>query len=312
MKKIAMIFAGQGSQAIGMGRDFYENSDIAKEMFEEAGKRIGVHFEELLFNENELLNQTAYTQPAILLIQMIAYRLFKESCKDLKAEFFLGHSLGEFSALCASGAINYIDAVELVHRRGQLMQDACSDIEAGMMVILGLDDESVERICAEARDSGKKIWAANYNQEGQIVVAGMRADLASLEQIFKDAGAKRAMLLNMSVASHCELLASAKLPLKSLMESMIEDKFEAPIISNVTTQAYNTKSEAVELLTQQLVMPVKYKQSIESLQDKVDLFIEFGNGSTLKGLNKKIAKDLETLNISDMKSLGDVVSQICN
>lgn len=312
MKKIAMIFAGQGSQAIGMGMDFYENSDIAKEMFEEAGKRIGVHFEELLFNENELLNQTAYTQPAILLIQMIAYRLFKESCKDLKAEFFLGHSLGEFSALCASGAINYIDAVELVHRRGQLMQDACSDIEAGMMVILGLDDESVERICAEARDGGKKLWAANYNQEGQIVVAGMRADLASLEQTFKDAGAKRAMLLNMSVASHCELLAPAKLPLKSLMESMIEDKFEAPIISNVTTQAYNTKSEAVELLTQQLVMPVKYKQSIESLQDKVDLFIEFGNGSTLKGLNKKIAKELETLNISDMKSLGDVVSQVCN
>lgn len=312
MKKIAMIFAGQGSQAMGMGRDFYENSDVAKEMFEEAGKRIGVHFEELLFNENELLNQTAYTQPAILLVQMIAYRLFKESCPNINAEFFLGHSLGEFSALCASGAIDYVDAVELVHRRGQLMQDACSDIEAGMMVILGLDDESVEKICADARDKGKKIWAANYNQEGQIVVAGMRADLASLEQTFKDTGAKRAMLLNMSVASHCELLASAKLPLKSLMESMIEDKFEAPVISNVTTQAYNTKSEAVELLTQQLVMPVKYKQSIESLQDKIDLFIEFGNGSTLKGLNKKIAKDLETLNISDMKSLSDVVSQICN
>lgn len=312
MKKIAMIFAGQGSQAMGMGRDFYENSDVAKEMFEEAGKRIGVHFEELLFNENELLNQTAYTQPAILLVQMIAYRLFKESCPNINAEFFLGHSLGEFSALCASGAIDYVDAVELVHRRGQLMQDACSDIEAGMMVILGLDDESVEKICADARDKGKKIWAANYNQEGQIVVAGMRADLASLEQTFKDTGAKRAMLLNMSVASHCELLASAKLPLKSLMESMIEDKFEAPVISNVTTQAYNTKSEAVELLTQQLVMPVKYKQSIESLQDKIDLFIEFGNGSTLKGLNKKITKDLETLNISDMKSLSDVVSQICN
>lgn len=311
MKKIAMIFAGQGSQAIGMGKDFYDNSDIAKEMFEEAGKRIGIHFEELLFKENDLINQTAYTQPAILLIQMIAYRLFKESCPDIKAEFFLGHSLGEFSALCASGAIDYVDAVELVHRRGQLMQDACSDIDAGMMVILGLADESVEKICAEAQKGGKKVWPANYNQEGQLVVAGMKTDLISMEQIFKDAGAKRAMLLNMSVASHCEILSSAQIPLKSLIESMVEEKFEAPVISNVTTRGYRTKQESIELLTDQLVKPVKYKQSIEALQDKVDLFIEFGNGSTLKGLNKKIVKDIETLNISDMKSLSEVVSQIC-
>lgn len=280
-------------------------------MFEEAGKRIGIHFEELLFKENDMINQTAYTQPAILLIQMIAYRLFKEECPQIKAELFLGHSLGEFSALCASGAIDYIDAVELVHRRGQLMQDACSDIDAGMMVILGLDDTSVENICSQAQSSGKKVWPANYNQDGQLVVAGMKADLASLEQTFKDAGAKRAMLLNMSVASHCELLAPAQVPLNSLIESMTTDDFEAPVISNVTASAYNTKDEAVELLTEQLVKPVKYKQSIEALQDKIDLFIEFGNGSTLKGLNKKIAKDIETLNVSDMKSLSEVVSQIC-
>lgn len=312
MKKIAMIFAGQGSQTIGMGKDFYDNSEIAKEMFEQAGKRIGVHFEELLFKENDLINQTAYTQPAILLIQMIAYRLFKEACPSIKAEFFLGHSLGEFSALCASGAINYVDAVELVHRRGQLMQDACTDIEAGMMVILGLDDAAVEKVCLAAQAEGKKVWPANYNQDGQLVVAGMRADLASLEQTFKDAGAKRAMLLNMSVASHCDILTPAQIPLKSLMESMVEDRFEAPVVSNVTTEAYSTKKEAIELLTEQLVKPVKYKQSIEAVQDRVELFIEFGNGSTLKGLNKKIAKELETLNVSDMKSLSEVVSQICN
>ncbi|MDQ1263443.1 MAG: [acyl-carrier-protein] S-malonyltransferase [Campylobacterota bacterium] len=312
MKKIAMIFAGQGSQTIGMGKDFYDNSEIAKEMFEQAGKRIGVHFEELLFKENDLINQTAYTQPAILLIQMIAYRLFKEACPSIKAEFFLGHSLGEFSALCASGAINYVDAVELVHRRGQLMQDACTDIEAGMMVILGLDDAAVEKVCLAAQAEGKKVWPANYNQDGQLVVAGMRADLASLEQTFKDAGAKRAMLLNMSVASHCDILTPAQIPLKSLMESMVEDRFEAPVVSNVTTEAYSTKKEAIELLTEQLVKPVKYKQSIEAVQERVELFIEFGNGATLKGLNKKIAKELETLNVSDMKSLSEVVSQICN
>ncbi|OHE19340.1 MAG: [acyl-carrier-protein] S-malonyltransferase [Sulfurimonas sp. RIFOXYD12_FULL_36_11] len=311
MKKIAMIFAGQGSQATGMGRDFYDNSDVAKEMFEEAGKRVGLKFDELIFGEHELLSQTAYTQPSILLVQMIAYRLFKDKCPDIKAELFLGHSLGEFSALCASGAIDYVDAVELVHRRGQLMQDACADIEAGMMVIMGLDDEAVEKICVDAQNDGKKVWPANYNQDGQLVVAGMRADLASLEQTFKDAGAKRALLLNMSVASHCELLSPAQIPLKSLMESMISESFEAPVISNVTTAPYATKKEAVDLLTEQLVKPVKYKQSILAIADNVDIAIEFGNGATLKGLNKRIAPNLETYTISDMKSLLEVVEQIC-
>ncbi len=311
MKKIAMIFAGQGSQATGMGRDFYDNSDVAKEMFEEAGKRVGLKFDELIFGEHELLSQTAYTQPSILLVQMVAYSLFKDKCPDIKAELFLGHSLGEFSALCANGAIDYVDAVELVHRRGQLMQDACADIEAGMMVIMGLDDEAVEKICVDAQNDGKKVWPANYNQDGQLVVAGMRADLASLEQTFKDAGAKRALLLNMSVASHCELLSPAQIPLKSLMESMISESFEAPVISNVTTAPYATKKEAVDLLTEQLVKPVKYKQSILAIADNVDIAIEFGNGATLKGLNKRIAPNLETYTISDMKSLLEVVEQIC-
>ena len=312
MKKIAMIFAGQGSQAVGMGKDFYDNSDIAKEMFEKAGSRIGVNFKNLIFEENELLGQTAYTQPAILLVQMIAYRLFKDACPDIKAHFFLGHSLGEFSALCASGAIDYVDAVELVHRRGQLMQDACSDIEAGMMALVGIDDESVEKICADAQEEGKKVWPANYNQDGQLVVAGMKQDLESLEQTFKDAGAKRAILLNMSVASHCELLTSAQLPLESLMDGMIEESFEAPIISNVTTAPYATKDEAVLLLKDQLVKPVKYKQSIIAIANDVDMAIEFGNGVTLKGLNRRIAKDMNTLNISDMESLSKVVEEVCN
>ncbi|MEA2091538.1 MAG: ACP S-malonyltransferase, partial [Campylobacterota bacterium] len=246
MKKIAMIFAGQGSQAVGMGKDFYENSDIAKEMFDRAGERIGVDFKELVFEENEKLSQTAFTQPAILLVQMIAYRLFKDAlnqggqaCPDVNATLYLGHSLGEFSALCASGAIDYVDAVELVHNRGKFMQSACDEIEAGMMVLVGLDDASVEAVCSEAQSEGKKVWPANYNQDGQLVVAGMKSDLQSLEQTFKDAGAKRALLLDMSVASHCDILAPAQEPLAELMSGMIKDNFSAPVISNVTTKAYN-------------------------------------------------------------------------
>lgn len=312
MSKIAMIFAGQGSQAVGMGQDFYNNSEIAREMFHNASERIGIDFKELIFEENEKLSQTAYTQPAILLVQMIAYKLFSDVCPNLKAELFLGHSLGEFSALCASGAINYIDAVELVHKRGAYMQEACDTIEAGMMVLVGLDDESVEKVCKDAQNTGKKVWPANYNQDGQLVVAGMKSDLISLEQTFKDAGAKRALLLDMSVASHCELLAPAQEPLEELMQKMIRETFSAPIISNVTTSPYSTKADAVTLLKEQLVKPVKYKQSIQAIANSVDLAIEFGNGATLKGLNRRIAKDLKTLNVSDMASLVAVKEEICS
>ncbi|HIP54778.1 MAG TPA: [acyl-carrier-protein] S-malonyltransferase [Sulfurimonas autotrophica] len=312
MKKIAMIFAGQGSQAVGMGKEFYDNSELAREMFAKAGERIGVDFQEIIFEENEKLGQTAFTQPAILLVQMIAYRLFKEACPDVKAELFLGHSLGEFSALCAAGAIDYVDAIALVHKRGAFMQEACDTVEAGMMAIVGLDDSSVEKICTQAQNEGKKVWPANYNQDGQLVVAGMKSDLVSLEQTFKDAGAKRALLLNMSVASHCDILAPAQEPLQELLQKYITDTFEAPVISNVTTKPYSTQADAVELLKEQLVKPVKYKQSIQAIAPDVDMAIEFGNGVVLKGLNRRIAKDLKTLNISDMASLQKVKEEVCS
>ena len=301
MSKIAMIFPGQGSQAIGMGKDFYENSDLAKEMFDAASKRIDVDFKALLFEENEQINQTAYTQPAILLVSIIAYKLFQEKA-NITADLFLGHSLGEFSALCASGAIDYLDAIELVHRRGELMQGACSDIDAGMMAIVGLDDAKVEEICTNARNrENKQVWPANYNQDGQLVIAGIKADLSSLEATFKEAGAKRALLLNMSVSSHCPLLSSAMAPLKEAMQNMLNESFSAPIISNVTAKAYQSKQQALELLSEQLIRPVLYKQSIVDID--ADIAIEFGQGVVLKGLNRRINKALTTHNVSDMKTL---------
>lgn len=304
-KKIAMIFPGQGSQTINMGKSFYENSPIAREMFEKAGERIGVDFTKLLFEENDMLDKTEYTQPAILLISMIAYRLFQDE-RPTQAAMFLGHSLGEFSALCASGAIDYVDAVELVHKRGLLMAQACENINAGMMAILGLDDAIVEELCAKANSEGKQVWPANYNQAGQLVVAGIKEDLQSMESVFKEAGAKRALLLNMSIASHCPLLESAMERLGEAMETMVNDTFVAPIISNATTQPYATKAEAIERLKVQLIQPVKYKQSIETIAGDIELMIEFGNGAVLKGLNKRNAPDVETLGISDMDSLAKV------
>ena len=307
MKKVAFIFPGQGSQTVGMGKDFFENSDIAKEMISKASARLGIDFEKLLFEENENLGKTEFTQPAILLVSSIALAIFKEKC-DITPEFVLGHSLGEFTALVASGAIDYLDAIELVHKRGLFMTAACSGGGAGMMTLVGIDDETVERVCLEQRELGKKVWPANYNMDGQLVLAGIKADLESLVDTFKQAGAKRAIVLDMSVASHCELLLSAVENLKPYLEEFLNDEFLA-VVSNVSTREYKTKDEAIELLSAQLVNPVKYKQSITAHENKVDLFIEFGNGAVLKGLNKKITK-VPTINVSDMNTLEAVIGEL--
>ena len=307
MKKVAFIFPGQGSQTIGMGKDFFENSDIAKEMISKASARLGIDFEKLLFEENENIGKTEFTQPAILLVSSIANAVFKDKC-NIAPEFVLGHSLGEFSALVAAGAIDYLDAVELVHKRGLFMTEACAGGGAGMMALVGIDDATVEKVCTEQRELGKRVWPANYNMDGQLVLAGIKADLESLVDVFKAAGAKRAIVLDMSVASHCELLQSAVENLKPFLEEFLKDEF-MPVISNVSTNAYTTKAEAIELLASQLTSPVKYKQSVSSHSDKVDMFIEFGNGIVLKGLNKKIT-DKPTLNVSDMATLESVLGEL--
>lgn len=309
MSNIAFIFPGQGSQTIGMGKSFVENFSIAKEMMDKASERTGIDFEKLLFEENEDINKTEFTQPAILLVSMMAHAAFCEK-SDIKPKLLLGHSLGEFSAVSAAGALDAVDAVELVRARGKLMQSACDEIEASMMVVLGLKDEVVEEVCAQAQKDGKKVWPANYNQDGQLVVAGMKSDLASMESVFKEAGARRAMLLNMSVASHCPILEPAQEPLKEKMNEVLKDSFIAPIVSNVSAAAYSSKDEALDLLTQQLVKPVKYKQSIEAIAGDIDIAIEFGNGKVLAGMNKRINKEMKTYNIFDAESLEKVLEEL--
>ena len=307
MKKIASIFPGQGSQSIGMGKDFYENSTLAKEMVEAASDRVGFDFKALMFEENANLEKTEFTQPAILLVSAIAHKLF-ENDMSVKPIFSLGHSLGEFSALVSVGALDYLDGVALVHQRGQLMQEACKGVDVGMLALIGLDDESVEGLCEKAREEGKQVWAANYNSDGQIVAAGAKPDLSAMMDTFKEAGAKRAILLNMSIASHCPLLESAAAPLKESLQKYLKDEFIAPVVSNVTALKYNTKEEAIDLLGKQLTMPVKYKQSIKAYEDEIDLYIEFGGG-VLKGLNRRGVKS-PTISITDMQSLESAFTEL--
>ncbi|MEF3191585.1 MAG: ACP S-malonyltransferase [Campylobacterales bacterium] len=296
MKRVGYLFPGQGSQGVGMGKAFVEAFPLAREMLEAASSRMGFDMGKLMFEADVRLEQTAYTQPAILLVSMMALKLFEKEAK-ITPLFAMGHSLGEVSAVAAVGGLDAIDAVALVHERGRLMQQACEGAEAGMMVLLGLDDAKAEEICAEGRDNGLSLWPANYNADGQIVLAGLKEDLALMEPKFKEAGAKRAMLLAMSVASHCPLLASAVEPFKALLEAKLKETFRAPVISNVTTEPYRTKAEAVELLSGQLVKPVRYKQSIERVAGDVDVLIEFGHGKVLAGLNKKIATP--TISVND-------------
>ncbi|SFZ97982.1 Malonyl CoA-acyl carrier protein transacylase [hydrothermal vent metagenome] len=306
--KCAFLFPGQGSQAIGMGEDFFNNSDIAKNIFTEATKRTGIDFEELLFKENDNLEKTEFTQPAILLVSAIAHKLF-EDAMPIRPVYALGHSLGEFSALVSVGAIDVIDAVELVNLRGKLMAEACAGQDVGMMVSLGLDDEVVEDICKTQRENGLKVWPVNYNAAGQIVIAGIKPDLVKLEPVLKEAKAKRAMLLNMSVASHCPLLESAIAPLEKKLNEVLKDEFISPVISNVTAKEYSSKEEALELLPKQLVSPVLYKQSIASFDDSVDCYVEFGHGGVLKGLNRRATKKPHFV-VSDMASLATAIEEI--
>ena len=306
--KCAFLFPGQGSQATGMGQDFFNNSDVAKQMVADASARTGIDFENLLFEENDKLAQTEFTQPAILLVGAIAHKLFSDAT-DIQPVVTMGHSLGEFTALVAANAIDAIDAVELVNLRGKLMAEACSKQEVGMLVSLGLSDEAVEEVCDAQRAEGKKVWPVNYNSDGQIVIAGIKKDLEALVPVLKEAKAKRAMLLNMSVASHCPLLESASAPLEAKLKEMLKDEFIAPVISNVTAKAYNIKAEALDLLPQQLVKPVLYKHSMAEIDDEVDCYIEFGHGNVLKGLNKKATKKPH-FNVSDMASLEATIAAI--
>lgn len=297
------IYPGQGSQKVGMGKDFYESSKIAKEMFELASDTLNEDMKDLMFEENDKLNETEFSQPAILLVSAIAHQLYSKKIEPIAG---LGHSLGEFSALQGAGALSLENALQLVSQRGVLMKKACEGKGAGMMAVIGLDFDTLFALCEGFQKDKKAVYLANINNETQIVLAGKKRDLEAVEETLRQSGAKKTVLLNMSVASHCPLLSPIQKEFEGVLDEYLEDEFLYPIISNVTAKEYKSKSEAKSLLCEQLVSPVLYTKCVQ--EAKSELFIEFG-GSVLKGLNRRITKS-PTYAITDMKSL-EAVELLC-
>lgn len=323
--KISLIFGGQGSQKAGMGHEFFNQSAAAKEFFEVVCEQQNADFASVMFEENPLLSRSDWTQSCVLLNAFMAFCALKESVfnsaskeaslgelaaklsdfsgKVVSLEASFGHSLGEFGALGVSGAFGVGEsglakAVGLVAKRGEAMMRACEGAGAGMLVVLGLSDEVVINACKQWQEAGKKVWAANFNCDGQIVVAGLRSDLEGLASHLKESGAKRAMLLDMSVASHCPLLQSAADEFEGVVNAALSEQF-LPVISNVTAKPYSTKAEASELLKAQLTSPVLYKQSV--LASEADVFVEFGT-NVLSGINRKVTQK-PTFSVTDAASL---------
>ena len=298
MSKIAFIYPGQGAQKCGMGADFYENSISARKLFDEASKRLELDMKALCFEENDLLDQTEYTQAAMVTTCLAMTEVLKE--RGFMPDVTAGLSLGEYAAISAAGGLEPLDAIRLVRKRGILMQHTVPAGEGAMCAILGLDAEKIEAVTEKIEG----VSVANYNCPGQIVITGRTGAVEQAAEQLKEAGAKRTVLLNVSGPFHSELLLPAA---KELEEELNKTKFHeltVPYITNVTAKAVTDIRETPALLVTQLTSSVRWQQSMEQMiSDGVDTFIEIGPGRTLAGFMKKIDRNVKVCNVAAWEDL---------
>ncbi len=310
MSKIAYIFPGQGSQAVGMGKDLFDNFAVSRAVFEEADNALGFSLSEMCFGGTaEDLALTANTQPAILTTSIAAFRAMEAEGFPV-ADFVAGHSLGEYSALVAAGALEFADAVRTVRKRGQYMQEAVPVGIGAMAAILGLPLETIEVACDEAAE-GEVCSPANVNSPAQIVIAGNVEAVDRAIELLKERGAKRAIKLNVSAPFHCDLMFPAQARLTEDLAKIEFSDLRFPIIENVSAEA-NTKGERVKTaLTEQVSSPVCWAQSIETLlAEEVEIFIEVGAGKILSGLVRQINRDVRCLNVENTESLRNTLQSL--
>ncbi|WP_349352694.1 MULTISPECIES: ACP S-malonyltransferase [unclassified Flagellimonas] len=286
----AYIFPGQGAQFVGMGLDLYENHSQAQELFERANEILGFSITDIMFEgSDEDLKQTKVTQPAIFLHSVILSKVLGDS---FQPDMVAGHSLGEFSALVANGTLNFEDGLKLVSQRALAMQKACEIQPSTMAAVLGLDDEIVEKICAEVEGI---VVPANYNCPGQLVISGEVDAVNVACEKMKEAGARRALLLPVGGAFHSPLMEPAREELAAAIESTDFKSPSCPIYQNVTTTAVSDAEEIKKNLILQLTAPVKWTQSVQQMvNDGATSFVEVGPGKVLQGLVKKIHREAET------------------
>ncbi|MCO7722580.1 ACP S-malonyltransferase [Myroides odoratimimus] len=285
----AYVFPGQGAQFTGMGKDLYENSPIAKEMFEKANEILGFRITDIMFEGTaEELKETKVTQPAVFLHSVV----LAKTLENFKPEMVAGHSLGEFSALVANGTLAFEDALKLVSQRAMAMQKACEITPSTMAAVLGLEDSIVEQVCAGIDGV---VVAANYNCPGQLVISGETTAVEKACEALKEAGAKRALLLPVGGAFHSPMMEPAREELAAAIEATTFNTPICPVYQNVTASAVSNPEEIKKNLILQLTAPVKWTQSVEQMiADGASLFTEVGPGKVLVGLIKKINKEAET------------------
>lgn len=304
MQKLGFIFPGQGSQAIGMLQSFNQHP-IVQKTFDQAAQVLKFDLWQLCqAGPADQLNATENAQPAILAASIALWRLWQAATKR-SANLLAGHSLGEYSALVAADAIDFETAISLVATRGRLMQQAVPKGEGAMAAVLGLDDEVVEKLCQTASQSSHKIVAAaNFNSIGQVVVSGNKNAVDCLLELAKQAGAKLAKLIPVSVPSHCALMQSAADELAKVLAQVKIKTPQIPVIQNVDVKTYSHPDDIRQALVQQLCKPVRWVETILFMEaNQISCLIECGPGKVLNGLNKRISKEINTLNIDSKKLL---------